>query len=317
MGEALSEEAARGQAQLEAVVHDCLEAERTRGLAQRSLGELQRYLGEFTAYCRDCGVRSVSGLSPAFLKDYVLLRRDRGGPTLGKALVWALRKLGGYVALVQLLPQNPTRDLHHPKISARAKLPEYLSATQLRCLLETAAHRVRESGAGDALRDFAILSLLVTTGLRPYEIATLKRNDVHLEQHRMEVHVKGGWVKKTPLSARMAEVLAAYLATRLDSCPAAFVNTRGQPVSVSWIQRMVRKAGGDAGFPFELTCRHLRHTFATHAADRHGKTITRALLGHRRAEATEVYAHLSPRHFRAVMNLHPYQVVILEKGQPR
>jgi len=251
------------------------------------------------------------------LKDYVLLCRGRGGPTLGKAIVWALRKLGGYLALVQLLAHNPARDLHHPKMSVRAKLPEYLSATQLRRLLQNTAQRVKESGGGDALRDFAILSLLATTGLRPHEIATLKRSDVHLEQHCMDVHVKGGWVKKTPLSARMAEVLAAYLATRCDSCPAAFVNTRGQPVTVSWIQRMVKKAGGDTGLAFALSCGHLRHTFATHAADRHGKTITRALLGHRKAEATEVYAHLSPRRFRAVMSLHPYQVVILEKGRPR
>jgi hypothetical protein len=51
MGEALCGEAATGQAQVEAVVGDCLEAETTRGLAPRTLAELEGYLVEFTLSC--------------------------------------------------------------------------------------------------------------------------------------------------------------------------------------------------------------------------------------------------------------------------
>ena len=74
-----------------------------------------------------------------------------------------------------------------------------------------------------------------------------------------------------------------------------------------------KQAGREAALPMVLTCNHLRHTFAIHAADRHGKIITRALMGHQHLATTSVYTHLSPRHFQGLMNRHPYQLQI-EKG---
>lgn len=292
---------------IQSAVCACIEHEKNRRMAQRSVHELERYYAQLVEYCSSSGIKSVSQLTPQFLKDYVIHCSQRGGPTLVKAIVWALRKLGAYIVLAQLLPQNPAKHLHHPKISPRAKLPEYLSARQLRNLLETAALGSNNCGS---VRDLAILSLLATTGLRPHEIVSLRRGEIYLHQHRLHLHVKGGWVKKTPLGSCMADLLASYLQTRTDKYPSAFLNQRGRPVAVSWVQRMVRSAGDAAGLPVRLTCRHLRHTFATHAADRHGRTITRALLGHRLPSTTQVYIHLSPRRFRSVMNLHPYQTVV-------
>ena len=235
------------ETQIETVIRTCLETERTRGIASRSLKELKRYLSDFAEHCKRSGKSLISGLTPEFLKNYVINRQGRGGPTLGKAIVWSLRKLGAYLALSQFLPQNPAKDLHHPKMSPRAKLPEYLSTRQLRHLLEAAT-------SNRTMRDFTILSLLATTGLRPHEIASLTQEDIDLNQQRIDLQVKGGWVKKTPLSAQMADVLETYLADRCDNSPAAFINTRGRPISVRWIQRMVRDAGGDTELPFSLTC---------------------------------------------------------------
>ena len=291
---------------LDALVQLCLKAEQDRDLAKNSMEELKRYLSEFTKYCESHGIHSVKDFTPEFLKCYADQRCEGAGPNLKKALVWSLRKFGRHLALLQIVKDDPARNLRHPKFHPRSELPEYLSATQLRQLLE---HGARNRGQ----RDFAILSLLAATGLRPNEIVTIKRNDVHLRQHRIDVHVKGGWVKKTPLSSSMAAVLADYLAPRDDDSPALFVNTRGRPISVSWVQRMVKAAGKEAGLSLSLTCNHLRHTFGTHAADQNGKVVTKALMGHQRLATTEIYAHLSPRYFKSLMNSHPYQRV-REKG---
>lgn len=213
-----------------------------------------------------------------------------------------MRKFGKHLALLQVVKEDPARNLRHPKFHPRSELPEYLSAFQLKKLLEYAANNLEP-------RDFAIISLLATTGLRPNEIVICKRNNVHLNRHCIYVHVKGGWIKETPISASMAAVLTDYLTTREDDCQALFVNTRGRPVSVSWIQRIVKAAGKNAAILISLTCNHLRHTFATHTADKHGKIVTKALMGHQRLATTEIYTHLSQRHFKALMNLHPYQAV--------
>ncbi|MFX0195166.1 MAG: tyrosine-type recombinase/integrase [Candidatus Hodarchaeota archaeon] len=103
----------------------------------------------------------------------------------------------------------------------------------------------------------------------------------------------------------MSAIFEAYLATRKDDLPALFINDKGRPVIMSFIQHMIKGVGKDAGIPFPLNPRHLRHTFATLAADRHGRVITSALLRHAQPETTQVYMHLSSRHFQSIMNKHP------------
>ena len=290
-------------------VTGCLAAERERQLMPRSLGELQRYLAELERYCRERDRTTVDRLTPSLLKDYVLWR-CRDSPSLVKAVVWSLRKLGGYLALRGAVASNPASALRQPKVSPRARLPEHLSESQLRQLLATAA-RNRPG------RDLVILALLASTGLRPHEVVGLQRQDIHLGLFQIDAKVKGGWRKPTPLSASMTALLGNYLESRDDDCQAAFLSPRRRPVSVSWLQRMVRQAGAEAGLPLRVTPRVLRHTFATHAADRHGKAVTKALLGHRRLKTTDIYTHLSPRRFKAVMQRHPYHAAVLCAGGDR
>ena len=282
------------------VTSGCLSMERDRGLRPRTVKELDRYLTGFESCCRDHGVARVDDLTPDFLRAFVLWRCEGSGPALVKGVVWSLRKLGSYMMLKQLVTKNPASGLQIPKVDPRSKLPRYLKAPELRALLENAA-RNRE------FSDLVMLSLMTTTGMRPSDVAGLKRGDINIEEQRIDHRTKGGWRKGTPLSLSMTSLLTDHLGRREDSCDAAFVNTLARPVNKDWIQRMVRAAGDQAGLDIRLTCNHLRHTFATHAADRHGKVVTKALLGHSGLTRTEVYLHLSARRFRAVARLHPYQ----------
>jgi site-specific recombinase XerD len=230
----------------------CLQTERDRGLSKNSISELKRYLNEFLTYCEYQNIYSVKDLTPPFLKNYIDLRCKSAGPNLKKTIVWSLRKFGKHLALLQVVENDPARNLRHPKFNPRSELPEYLSASQLKNLLEYAANNLE-------LCKFAIISLMATTGLRPNEIINCKRNHVHLNRHCIHVRVKGGWIKETPISVSMALILNDYLATRKDDCQVLFVNTRGCPVSVSWIQCTVKSAGKNTGLSLSLTCNHLRH----------------------------------------------------------
>ena len=285
----------------------CLKAEEDRNMSRNSMKELYRYLSEFSDFCQDRGIESVVELTPSLLKDYADCRCIDAGPATKKAVIWALRKFGRFLTLLQLVQDDPARKLRHPKMHPRAELPTYLSGKQLGTLLKHAASQ-RE------YRDFAIISLMASTGLRPKEMAMLQRNDVHLGARRLDVPVKGGWVKKTPLSNSIFFILSRHLASRDDTHSALFLTARGRAVSVSWLQRQIKVIGGEAGLPFSLTCNHLRHSFATHAADRHGKVITKALMGHQRLTTTEIYTHLSPRHFQSLAQLHPYQLPLNKGG---
>ena len=283
---------------LHALIDDCLENEKNLGLGESSLEELNRYLNGFADYCKD-RLKRLSDLSPVFFKDYVETRCEHTGPSVVKALVWSLRKFGAFLNLRQILPENPAKPLRHPKFPLRKELPAYLCTDDLRKLLTLAAKKCNQ-------RDFAILSLMAGTGLRPADIARIKWTDFDPVSQCIKGIVKGYWTKTTPLNTGLTAILNNYLHSRSDDAESLFVSDRAKPVTVSWIQRLVKAAGREAELNISLTCNILRHTFATHAADRHGKMITRSLLGHQRLRTTAVYTHLSPRRYKVLMNRHPY-----------
>lgn len=289
----------------DSLIQRCLKFEQDRNLSPNSIKELKRYLLGFNQYCQSNGICSPKDLKPDFLREYADQRCINSGPNLKKAVVWSLRKFGKFLKLIQVVTDDPAKNLRHPKFHIRSELPEYLSETELRKLLKyTAANRDK--------CDLSIISFMATTGLRPKEITSIDLNDIDLNRYYINVLVKGGWIKQTAISVSMAAVLADYLSTRQDNSSALFVNKKGNPISVAWLQRFVRELGKDAEISIPLTSNCLRHTFATHAADKHGKIITKALMGHQHLHTTEIYTHLSPRHFKTTSKRHPFNSPVTE-----
>jgi len=283
-----------------ALIELCLKGERDRHLSARSLRELRRYLNEFADHCQVESVLSAEEITPDFLRAFVEKRCGNAGPSLKKAVVWALQRLGSTLHLLQVVKEDPARHLRYPKMHPRSEIPEYLSEQDLTRLLE-------DSAAHGTLTEFAILGLIAATGLRPNEVAHLTPSDISFDRQCLSARVKGGWIKKTALGCSIITILKAYLSTRTDASEALFITSRSTPVSVSFLQRTVKEAGKRAGLSVSLNCNILRHTFATHAADSFGSVITKALMGHQHLTTTTVYTHLSPRRFKSIMRLHPLQ----------
>ena len=281
------------------LVNDCIISEKERGLSEATIKELKRYLHEFAEYFQK-KLTDIENLTSDFLRQYVEHRGNGQGPDLVKAVVWSLRKFGAFLVLTNILSVNPAKPLRHPKIHPRNKLPKYLKKDQLRTLLKSAAENMSKI-------DFVILSLICSTGMRPFALAKLRRRHFIESECVLIEQMKGGGTKRTPLNASVTALIHDYLADRDDDLPALFLSNRKRPVSISYIQRMVKEAGEKAGLANPLNCNQLRHTFAVYASDRHGKLLTKALLGHQRLSTTAVYTHLSARHFNALMNKHPYQ----------
>ena len=300
--------------QLDLTVHieSCIAYEQTNGLKERSLNSLKGYLTNFTTYLEVHPVNSLSDISTDYLREFIIQRaevydRDTDMTTsLGystvKGVIWSLHTLFGHLSLTNQIDHNPAAPIRYPKEHKREKLPVYLSSKQLSQLLVWSSEYSRPA-------DFAIITLMSSTGMRPADMASLTRFDYDAQQKIILPKVKGGWIKPTPVSNTCAQVLNTYLAMRTDSDTALFLNKHNKAVKKSYIQRTVKQAGQDAGLEISLTCNILRHTFATHACDRHGKQMTQALLGHCHSRTTDGYVHLSPRRFKALMNEHPHNQI--------
>ncbi len=151
----------------DSLIQHCLKTEQDRKLSENSIKELKRYLTEFCDYCTTKGICHSGDLTPDLLRQYVGHRCRDSGPDLKKAVVWSLRKFGKFLSFTQVVNDDPAKNLRHPKFNIRSELPDYLSETELRKLLE---YTVKNEN----IRDFAIISLLATTGLRPREVTNIK-----------------------------------------------------------------------------------------------------------------------------------------------
>jgi site-specific recombinase XerD len=146
----------------------------------------------------------------------------------------------------------------------------------------------------------------------PVDVAGVKRSQYNSQGCYFDGLVKGQWIKRTPLSDATVTVIDNYLETRTDDCDSLFINKQNKPMTTDRIRDAVKQCGQYAGLE-RVTPRLLRHTFATHFTDRHGTILCAAVMGHASTKSTKVYAHLSPRHFRPLMNRHPFIFGALKK----
>lgn len=207
--------------------------------------------------------------------------------SLRKYLTWA-NENGLLVTGLPALPKEvkDTRTKTAPKSLTKKQQDELLKAVE-RC------------GGNLRIRDKAVITLLLHTGLRNSELRSLQVSDIDFPPRGgwMTVNGKGNKYRKIPLNNDVRKVLSEYL----DAFPALknslFIGTRGPKKGSTLtdvaIQQIFNKykdqvpaLRGDK----EITVHSLRHTFATRMLEA-GRNLVevQALLGHENINTTAIY----------------------------
>jgi integrase/recombinase XerD len=131
---------------------------------------------------------------------------------------------------------------------------------------------------------------LLDTGLRVSELASLSKDNLDWQNHRLMIYGKGGPYgarskrRLIPLSARVQPLLEGHL---------ALYDTVG--MTPRTMQRLVKSVATRAHIRRPVTPHVLRHTFSVTAIQK-GISLPalQRLLGHDRLTTTEIYLNLSP-----------------------
>lgn len=208
-----------------------------------------------------------------------------------------------YIVAVRLFFQWTEQTGLYPNIAEHikgAKLDkthkkDYLTSRQVKKVLETAKE--------ESLRDYAILALMFTGGLRTIEVSRANISDIRTAGDNTVLYIQGkGREEKTDYIKLMPEVedaIRAYLSSRkpTTSSEALFTseanNSKGKRISTRTVSDIVKQALVRAGFNSDkLTAHSTRHT-----------AVTLALLGgqslqevqqfarHANITTTQIYAH--------------------------
>ena len=179
-----------------------------RGLRPASIYQYRHHLDRFEAYLARIGVRSLGELSPPILSAYIV---ERAGAGLAKSTVrdsaGVLRVFLRYAHREGVLASDLSGAVGWPQIYRLSAIPRSISWDDVNRVLASVDRR---TAAGR--RDYAILLLLVTYGLRGREVAALTLDDIDWKRERLAVpERKAGHSTAFPLSAVVGEALVDYL----------------------------------------------------------------------------------------------------------
>lgn len=149
------------------------------------------------------------------------------------------------------------------------------------------------------LRDRAIITALLYTGMRVSELCNLNLSDLHLEKGEITVRdTKTYHDRKVVISEKCASTISEYLESsipfdRSSGREAVFISRKGRRISRGRVCALIKMYGRLAGIQKNVTPHVLRHTLATNMIT-HGASVVEVKdqLGHRSLESTMRYVHL-------------------------
>jgi site-specific recombinase XerD len=180
--------------------------------------------------------------------------------------------------------------------------PDKFLATNEVTILRTTMETERGSGDRYAIRNAAIVEVLLGTGLRVSELCSLTVADLFLERGNPSVLVRLGKGRKSRLvaiSAKLAAYLSDFIARkRNDGEPVLprsplFLSERRRAMHRSAVHRVWKAALKSAGLPLHHGVHATRHSYAVEVYRRtRDLRLTQRLLGHSSPNTTQVYASL-------------------------
>jgi integrase/recombinase XerC/integrase/recombinase XerD len=150
---------------------------------------------------------------------------------------------------------------------------------------------------------YAIVLVLLDTGIRASELCTLTMENTFLTEGFLKVRGKGNKERMVPFGALTKKALLKYLHSyrpeaQSDDQRELFLSIEGTPLSYNGLALLIRRLGSNSDVP-RLHPRLFRHTFAVRYLMNGGDIMTlRLILGHTTLEVTQLYMHLAEAHIQ-------------------
>lgn len=261
---------------------------------------------------KDISLEDIENLSPfeieAYL-NYVEIYRDEDGKIVkngargkGRKLA-ALRSFIKYFVKKQVIRYNPTATIDTPKL--REKEIIRLEGSEIATMMDVVdtaegmTDHQQKYLENTKIRDLAIVSLLLGTGIRVSELVGIDMADVNFDDFSFVVTRKGGARVILYFSEEVAGYLYDYYLARLadestKDQPALFLSLQKKRISPRAVENIVKKYSEVATPLKHITPHKLRSTFGTQLYRNTGDIyIVADVLGHKDVNTTR-------RHYAAI-----------------
>jgi integrase/recombinase XerC len=278
-----------------------------RRLSRHTVANYQRDLQQFIAFCQQQNVSHWGQVKPKLLRQFVAQqhRRQKTGRSIQRYLS-SIRTFYKYLMREGVADHNPADGVQAPKTEKR--LPDVLDVDQVQNLLNQA---MQSSDDPLVARDFAMMELLYSSGLRLSELVGLNLTDIDLVAAQLRVTGKGDRMRELPIGRFALDALNAWLVHRrvlaVGDETAVFTTLKGKRLSQRTVQQRLKQWGMRTGVSDHLHPHRMRHSFASHLLESSGDIrAVQELLGHKNISTTQIYTHLDFQHLAEVYDkAHP------------
>lgn len=183
-----------------------------------------------------------------------------------------------FLKINEYITDDPSLIVKHPKYELNP--PRVLSALEYRAL--------RDAASSDP-RIYAIIEVLLQTGIRIGELANIRTEDVKDNVLTVRPY-EGHPAREVPLNKRAKEALKRYSEARPNASDNhLFITKTGRPFLIRNIRDAIERYFKKAGIE-NAKINDLRHTFVSHHL-KNGISIVflSKILGHKRLSSTERY----------------------------
>ncbi|MTV50053.1 tyrosine-type recombinase/integrase [Heliobacillus mobilis] len=178
------------------------------------------------------------------------------------------------------IPDNPVENLD--RLTVPQSAPKWLNRQEQNSLIRM----VRQHGD---IRELAIITLMLHSGVRVQELCDIRMNDLKLSERKGTLTIqsgKHGKYREIPLNIDIRRVLARYLETRQTTGDYLFYTQRREKMTTKAVQCIVKKYSRLTGIE-HLTCHTLRHTFAHELSIRKvPMDVIARLMGHMKSDGS-------------------------------
>lgn len=264
-----------------------------RGLAfhtqrwhRENLNALQRVLAKQDIVVDDC-----CGLTTRFLKDHFIFYMKEElclKPNTVNGRVRTVRKLIHFLHEEGYLGSDYSASI--PLVRAEKVVIATFNENHIERILAQPSR-----GTFTGLRDYAILLLLLETGMRISELVGIRLPDLRLREYQILVNGKGAKQRLVPVQSKMRQVLQKYLAQRGSAeSDALFISLNGNGISKRYVQELIGEYGRRAHIDDVRVSAHtFRHTMAKFYILAGGDIFSlQRILGHSSLEMVRHYVEL-------------------------
>lgn len=238
----------------------------------------------------------IEQVSPAVLRRYFIFTAETMNGETRQGFYRRLNTFFNFLVNEEMIKDNPLNKVEKPRKSKR--ILQAFSSTEVSKMMSAF-----DTDTFIGRRNYTILSLLLSTGLRRSEYLGLKVSDVDIAGGFIRVIGKGDKERIVPISKALGLILRQYIKAR-DEYLKGYADT--PYFIISKYRRKLSKYGNNSIFrnlriDLKLTGKRFsahtwRHTFAKAFLLNGGDVFTlQELLGHADVETTKVYVNLTNR----------------------